>query len=550
MQSNQRPSIPDRVASLFPGREDVPAAADFAPGGTYGEGTAYLVNGEIRQWTGQTEDMLSAICLRDGERLSPRRLGPAARLDRAAALDALAAATSAWDQGRGEWPTMRVAARAEALSHFAVRMRAVREQTVRLLMWEIGKSRADSEKEFDRTVQYITDTVEALKETDRAGARFSTNTGVLAHIRRSPLGVVLCMGPFNYPLNETFTTLIPALAMGNPIVAKLPHYGALCQAPLLSCFADCFPPGVVNVINGRGSAVAGPIVETGEVAALAFIGSSKVANGLRRLHPHPNRLRSILGLDAKNPGIVLADADLDLAVSECLTGALSFNGQRCTALKMLFVQRSIADRFVRQLSDAVDSLAFGMPWEPGVRITPLPDLDKVKKMDGLVQEARGKGARVANQHGGLSCGTFYYPSVVYPVKPDMELYHVEQFGPVVPVAVFDDPREVFDYVVSSSYGQQASLFGRDPALLGPFIDALANQVCRINLNAQCQRGPDVYPFTGRKDSAEGTLSVSDALRCFSIRSMVAAPSTSANTELLGAMLRERTSNFVSTDYVF
>ncbi len=105
----------------------------------------------------------------------------------------------------------------------------------------------------------------------------------------------------------------------------------------------------------------------------------------------------------------------------------------------------------------------------------------------------------------------------------MQLFSVEQFGPVVPVAVFDDVGEVFDYVVASNYGQQASIFGNDPAVIGPLVDVLANQVCRVNLNAQCQRGPDVYPFTGRKDSAEATLSVSDALRCFSIRSMVAAP---------------------------
>jgi glyceraldehyde-3-phosphate dehydrogenase (NADP+) len=544
--------VKNRVAGLFPRRADIPASADCAPdGGLYDEGTSYLVNGEIRRWSGASADTLSAVCVRDDAGgVSQRLLGPAARLDKAAALDALAAAASAWDHGRGSWPTMRVAGRAEALSAFAVRMRAVREQSARLLMWEIGKSRGDAEKEFDRTVQYITDTVESLKETDRAGARFSTNSGVLAHIRRSPLGVVLCMGPFNYPLNETFTTLIPALAMGNTLVAKLPHYGALCQAPLLSCFADCFPPGVVNVINGRGSAVAGPIMETGDVAALAFIGSSRVANELKRLHPRPNRLRSILGLDAKNPGIVCADADLDLAVSECVTGALSFNGQRCTALKLLFVHRSIAERFVGMLCDAVDSLPFGMPWEPSVRITPLPDLDKVARMAALVADAKAKGAHVANRNGGLSNGTFYFPSVVFPVASTMDLYHVEQFGPVIPVAVFDDPREVFDYVVASNYGQQASLFGKDPRTLGPLIDVLANQVCRVNLNAQCQRGPDVYPFTGRKDSAEGTLSVSDALRCFSLRSMVAAPNTAANTDLLGGLLRERTSNFVNTDYLF
>ncbi|MGA2974484.1 MAG: aldehyde dehydrogenase family protein [Spirochaetia bacterium] len=544
--------VKKRVASLFPRLADVPRDADFAPdAGLYGKGTRYLVNGEIREWAGATAQMLSAPCLRnDSGGVSQRVIGPAARLDRSAAIDALHAARDAWNHGRGPWPGMRVAGRVEAIASFAARMRGVREESVRLLMWEIGKSRADSEKEFDRTVQYVADTVEALKEVDRAGARFSANAGVLAHIRRAPLGVMLCMGPFNYPLNETFTTLIPALAMGNTVVVKLPHYGALCQAPLLSCFAESFPPGVVNIVNGSGRELAGPIMETGDVAALAFIGTSRTANELKRLHPQPNRLRCILGLDAKNPGIILNDADVELAVSECVTGALSFNGQRCTALKLLFVQRAISERFIARLTDAVDALPFGMPWEPEVRITPLPDLGKVERMAALVKDAQAKGAKTANRFGGLTNGTFYFPSVVYPVTSDMELYHVEQFGPVIPVAVFDDVHEVFRYVVESSYGQQASIFGTDPRRIGPLIDVLANQVCRVNLNAQCQRGPDVYPFTGRKDSAEGTLSVSDALRCFSIRSMVAAPGTSINTGLLSEILRERTSNFVNTDYLF
>jgi glyceraldehyde-3-phosphate dehydrogenase (NADP+) len=541
-----------KIADIFPAPDRVPVDADFAPGsGRYEKGVQYLVDGQVRSWKGRTAEALSAVCLKDGAGAAAQRpLGPEARLDKEAALGALEAAHRAWDHGRGRWPTLRVGDRVDALQAFSARMRTVREETVRLLMWEIGKSRADCEKEFDRTVQYIVDTIEALKEVDRAGARFSANDGVLAHIRRAPLGVVLCMGPFNYPLNETFTTLIPALAMGNTVVVKLPRYGALCQAPLQACFAECFPPGVVNIVNGEGREVAGPVVESGEIAALAFIGSSHVANGLKRLHPMPNRLRCILGLDAKNPAIVLEDADLDLAVAECVTGSLSFNGQRCTALKLLFVHRAVAERFVDKLAAAVDALPFGMPWEKGVRITPLPSLDRVTRMQELVADARKKGARVANRNGGIANATFYFPSVVYPVTPAMDVYTAEQFGPVVPVAVFDDVRDVFAAVVASNYGQQASIFGRDPARIGPLIDVLANQVCRVNLNAQCQRGPDVYPFAGRKDSAEGTLSVSDALRCFSIRSMVAAPGTASNTGLLRDIVRERTSNFVNTDYLF
>ena len=157
---------------------------------------------------------------------------------------------------------------------------------------------------------------------------------------------------------------------------------------------------------------------------------------------------------------------------------------------------------------------------------------------------------MVNRHGGLSNRSFHFPSVVYPVTPAMALYTVEQFGPVVPVAVYDDVAEVVDFLETSHFGQQASVFGRDPRVVGPLIDVLSNQVCRVNLNAQCQRGPDVYPFAGRKDSAEGTLSVSDALRCFSIRSMVAAADNEANRALLHDVLRARSSNFVNTDYLF
>ncbi len=338
--------------------------------------------------------------------------------------------------------------------------------------------------------------------------------------------------------------------MGNTVVAKLPRYGALCQAPLLRAFAEAFPPGVVNVVNGDGRTVAGPLVESGQIAALAFIGSSAVANVLKRQHPRPNRLRCILGLDAKNPAIVFGDADLDLAVRECVAGALSFNGQRCTAIKLVYVQRGVAERFLQKLADAVDGLPFGLPWEPGVKLTPLPEEKKPEALQELVEDALARGARVVNANGGLVNRTFYFPSVVYPVSRTMRLHSVEQFGPVVPVQPFDEVKDVVDEIVASDFGQQASVFGRDPAVVGPLLDVLANQVCRVNLNAQCQRGPDVYPFTGRKDSAEATLSVSDALRCFSIRSMVAAPGDETNRALLHGILSGRTSNFLNTDYLF
>lgn len=536
-----------KVASLFPRAQDVPPEHAL---GVYEGGDRWLVDGEVRRWSGPTTPVDSPVCLRRDAKVERARIGAHASLGADEARAALEAAVRAYGGGRGEWPTMNVARRLESLRAFADGMRRQRDLVVKLLMWEIGKSLEDSQKEFDRTHEYVKDTIEALKENDRQNSRFAIDKGVIAQIRRAPLGVVLCMGPFNYPLNEAYTTLIPALAMGNSVVAKLPRFGMLSNLPLLEVFRDCFPRGVVNILNGDGRTLVTPIMESGKVDVLAFIGNSKTADTIKRQHPSPHRLRGVLGLDAKNPAIVLADADLDLTVREIVKGSLSFNGQRCTALKLILAHESIADRLVERLGAEVEKLAFGMPWERGVTITPLPEPGKPERLAALVEDAVKKGAHVANPSGGAASATFYFPSVVYPVTPAMDLYHVEQFGPVVPVAVWRDTEDLYDHLVKTPYGQQASVFGRDPRAIGPLLDVLANQVCRVNLNAQCQRGPDTFPFTGRKDSAEGTLSVSDALRCFSIRSMVAASYDDAGKAVLQDIMLGRTSKFLRTDFLF
>jgi glyceraldehyde-3-phosphate dehydrogenase (NADP+) len=142
------------------------------------------------------------------------------------------------------------------------------------------------------------------------------------------------------------------------------------------------------------------------------------------------------------------------------------------------------------------------------------------------------------------------PAVVYPVNAQMRVYHEEQFGSVIPVAPFTDLDTPIRYLLESNYGQQVSIFGRDPDTIAQLIDPLVNQVRRVNINSQCQRGPDSFPFAGRKDSAEGTLSVADALRVFSIRTLVAAKAGALNMQIINTIVRERKSNFFSTDFIF
>ncbi|QRK10231.1 NADP-dependent glyceraldehyde-3-phosphate dehydrogenase [Archangium violaceum] len=532
---------------IFPTDEQIPASVRL-PG--YLEQREYLVGGKLRVWEGELNPVQSPVFVKTPRGLEPKVIGATPLLTSRESLEALEAAVKAYDNGRGVWPSMRVAERIEHVERFLVAMRAQRTAVVNLLMWEIGKTQADSEKEFDRTVDLIVETIRALKELDRTSSRFVQDQGIMAQIRRAPLGVALCMGPYNYPLNETFSTLFPALLMGNAVVFKPAKFGVLLIRPLLEAFRDSFPPGVINIIYGRGRETVGALMESGKVDVFAFIGTNKGASELKRMHPRPHRLKAVLGLDAKNPAIILEDADLDNAVKECITGTLSFNGQRCTALKVLLVHRRIVEPFLERFTAAVDRLKPGMPWDPGVALTPLPEPGKTAYLKGLVDDAVAKGARVVNQLGGRTNQSYYSPAVVYPVTSEMRLATEEQFGPVIPVMVFDEDEEVIRYVVNSNFGQQLSIFGKDSARIGKLIDAFSNQVGRINLNCQCQRGPDTFPFNGRKDSAEGTLSVADALRVFSIRTLVAAKTTTENTTLVQSILTRRESDFLTTDFLF
>jgi glyceraldehyde-3-phosphate dehydrogenase (NADP+) len=537
----------DKKLDPFPTWEEIPA--EFRLSEPIRQ-TEYLVGGELHRWNGPMQEVLSPVCMDGPSGVQPVLLGSYPLLQESVAMEALSAAVQAYDNGRGPWPTMSVVERIQHVEDFVFRMKEQREEVVRLLMWEIGKSHADSVKEFDRTVDYIRDSIDALKELDRASSRFVINDGIIGQIRRAPLGVVLCMGPFNYPLNETFTTLIPALLMGNTVVFKPPKLGVLLHRPLLEAFRHAFPPGVVNTVYGEGREVIGPMMRSGMVDVLAFIGTSKVADLLKSQHPKPHHLRCVLGLEAKNPAIILPHADLDLTIRECVRGTLSFNGQRCTALKILFVHASVIDPFLEKFSAAVDSLRLGMPWDDEVGITPLPEQDKPAWLARLVEDARKGGARVVNKGGGEVIHSFFRPAVIYPARPGMELYTVEQFGPVIPVLPFEDVEEPVGYVVNSDYGQQASIFGSDPDVIARLIDPLVNQVCRLNINSQCQRGPDSFPFTGRKSSAEGTLSVTDALRVFTIRTLVAARQNDLNRGIITNITREHKSKFLSTDFIF
>ncbi len=441
-----------------------------------------------------------------------------------------------------------VAGRIAAVEKFTRLIVARKPEIVQLLLlYEIGKSAADSEKKFDRTIAYIHNTIDALKDLDRDSSRFTIEEGIIGQIRRSPLGVVLCMGPFNYPLNETFCMLIPTLIMGNTVLFKPPKHGALLHFPLLQAYTEAFPKGVVNTVYGRDSTPVPALMASGKIDMLSLIGSSRVADSLKKLHPKSNRLRAIFGLDAKNVAIIMPDADLDVAVPKAVLGTLSFNGQRYTALKLFMVHETIAEAFVQRFADEINKLQAGLAWDAKVNITPLPEPQKPTYLAEIIADAQAQGARVVNRGGGTAAGPLVYPALLFPVREGMKVWREEQFGPVVPVASFAHINETIQYIIDSDHGQQVSIFGSESKEVAYLVDQLVNQVSRVNSNAQCQRGPDT--FTDRKDSAEGTLSVNDALRSFSICTVAATKQTEANKRLLNSIVDGQEGSFLSTRFV-
>ncbi len=493
---------------------------------------SWLVGGELRPWAGTMSNVFSPVPILDSYGPGPLILGSIPEQGEAEAKLALDAAVTAWSDGDGDWPALGMEERARRVLGFTTALRGLRKQLVLLMMWEVGKVYSECENEFDRTIEYIEESVDAALELTGEGRKDAVVQDVIARFEYAPIGVSLCIGPYNYPLYETFTNVVPALLMGNTVIIKPPPHGALLYTELLHLFRRYFPAGAVNTVFGEETLP--PLMESGRIDVLAFIGTSAVADSLIAQHPAPHRLHSILGMEAKNPAVVLADADLEHAAAECVKGALAFNGQRCAAIKIIFVHSSIASPFMSLVKTLLDDTTIGMPWDD-VRITPVISTGHADYLSELLEDATGKGAEILNRQGGERLLTLITPALLWPVRKGMRLFEEEQFGPLIPLVTFDDIEEPLTWMRESRYGQQMSVFGNDAGELSRVVRVAGHQVGRVNVNSKCQRGPDRFPFTGKKDSALGIASIEDTLHLFSTKTVIASPSGGDDLSLWDAL---------------
>jgi glyceraldehyde-3-phosphate dehydrogenase (NADP+) len=496
---------------------------------------------------------VKGCCVSEDSLLSPTTIGQMPQMTEADALEVLEHAKAAWKGGSGVWPQMSLADRIKAVQTFTNVLQDQRDAIIQVLMWEIGKNTNDATAEFDRTMQFIQALIDNIKTDPEFNSEWQSIGATRAFVRRAAIGIIMCLGPYNYPLNETYATLIPALLMGNIVIMKIPTVGGLAHLLTMDAFSRALPKGTIHFVSGSGRTTMPPIMKSGSIDALAFIGGSKAADDLIKQHPAPHRLKLFLQLEAKNMGIFLSDLFhenntilLETALDEAITGTTSYNGQRCTALKLLFVPAKHADTFVTKFVEKIDSLRIGLPWQMSAggemsQITPLPNRKRIQYMNELIQDAVAKGAKVVNNNGGAIIGgpdsTLMVPAVLYPVTSEMKVYHEEQFGPVIPIAPFDDVETVIQYGRDGDYGQQVSIFtsGQDAVTATSLVDLFSQVFGKININSQCGRSPDTLPFSGRRSSAMGIMSVKYALQEFSIPTAVVYKEMNENSVIVAAI---------------
>ncbi|TCL58556.1 nonphosphorylating glyceraldehyde-3-phosphate dehydrogenase [Kineothrix alysoides] len=414
-------------------------------------------------------------------------------------------AVQAAKEAQKSWKSVTIGEKAEVLYRAADILLKNKEELAGLMVREIAKDRKSGLSEVERTADFIkftADTAKNISGESIPGDSFpGGKTNKVSIVRREPLGVVLAISPFNYPVNLAASKIAPGLMAGNSVILKPATQGSLCGLYLARVFQEAgVPNGVLNTVTGKGSEIGDYITTHPGINFINFTGSTEVGQHISHI---TNMVPLLMELGGKDAAIVLEDADLELTANNIVSGGYSYSGQRCTAVKRILAVDQIADQLVEKILSKMEKLTYGNPLEKDVDIVPLISSKAADFVCELMDDAREKGAKLLV--GGDREGNIIHPTLFDYVTTDMRIAWEEPFGPVLPIIRVKNKDEAIEIANASEYGLQSAVFTQN--INDAFYVADRLEVGTVQVNNKTERGPDHFPFLGVKASGIGTQGI-------------------------------------------
>ncbi|RMH05569.1 MAG: aldehyde dehydrogenase family protein [Nitrospirae bacterium] len=397
--------------------------------------------------------------------------------------------------------------RAHALASLAEAVRTRQEDFAQTITRESGKPITDARREVNRAIQTFLIASEEAKRLPGEVIPLDLTPGTEHHLglwQRVPIGPVLGITPFNFPLNLVAHKVAPCVAAGNPLVLKPAPQTPLTALLLGEVFQSLdLPSGTLSILpcsNARAEAM----VQDARFQAFSFTGSAAVGWMLKE---RAGKKRALLELGGNAGVIIEPDADLDFAAKRCAAGGFAYSGQTCIAVQRVFVHEQVYDAFVHVFLDCVKALPCGDPLQESTVVGPLIDERAAQRVETWIREAVAQGASILT--GGMRQGAFIAPTVLAEVTPEMKVSCEEVFGPVVTITRYHEFDHALQLVNESPYGLQAGVFTNDVHKIFKAYRQLA--VGAVLANEIPTFRADHMPYGGVKDSGLGREGVRYAI---------------------------------------